>query len=204
MTDLERLFRQLVLNLRATDPARLRRPLELADIRDGILPYRANRRALQLETSEDYEVALMRLCAGEAGLARTDPYEVQLEFASELEGSNPDLGLIQRQHKAVLYLDQDAVARVSDSNPDLAFAPRDPVAERERSSKKTPPPQEKVETAAARCSRCDRALPAGRVVNFCPQCGHDLRRRRCPQCNTELDPDWKHCVSCGHSLKKRK
>ena len=60
MTDLERLFRQLVLNLRATDPARLRRPLELADIRDGILPYRANRRALQLETSEDYEVALMR------------------------------------------------------------------------------------------------------------------------------------------------
>jgi predicted RNA-binding Zn-ribbon protein involved in translation (DUF1610 family) len=204
MTDLERLFRQLVLNLRASDPARLRRPLELADIRDGILPYRANRRALQLETSEDYEVALMRLCAGEAGLARTDPYEVQLEFASELESSNPDLGLIQRQQKAVLYLDQDAIARVSDSSPDQAFAPRDPVAERERRPKKTPAPPEKAGTAAASCSRCDRALPTGRVVNFCPQCGQDLRRRCCPQCNTELDPDWKHCVSCGHSLKKRK
>jgi hypothetical protein len=204
MTDLERLFRQLVLNLRSTDPARLRRPLELGDIRDGILPYRVNRRALQLETSEDYEVALMRLCAGEAGLARTDPYEVQLEFASELESSNPDLGLIRRQQKAVLYLDQDAVARVSDSTPDLAFAPRDPVGQREPSSKKTSRPQEKVKTAAAHCSRCDRALPSGRVVNFCPQCGQDLQRRHCPQCNTELDPDWKHCVSCGHSLKKRK
>jgi predicted RNA-binding Zn-ribbon protein involved in translation (DUF1610 family) len=204
MTDLERLFRQLVLNLRATDPARLRRPLELADIRDGILPYRANRRAMQLETSEDYEVALMRLCAGEAGLARTDPYEVQLEFASELDSSNPDLGLIQRQQKAVLYLDQDAVARVFDSSQDLAFAPRDPLAGRERISKKTPPPREKVETAAVRCSRCEGALPAGRVVNFCPQCGQDLRQRRCPQCKTELEPDWKHCVSCGHSLNKRK
>jgi predicted RNA-binding Zn-ribbon protein involved in translation (DUF1610 family) len=204
MTDLEKLFRQLVLNLRATDPAQLRRPLELGDIRDGILPYRANRRALELETSEDYEVTLMRLCAGEAGLARTDPYEVKLEFASEIESYNPDLGLIQRQQKALLYLDQDAVARVSDSNPNLAFAPREPVVERERSSKKTPPPRQKLETAAARCSRCDGALPVGRVVNFCPQCGQDLRRRHCPQCNTELEPDWKHCVSCGHSLKKRK
>jgi hypothetical protein len=204
MTDLERLFRQLILNLRATDPARLRRPLALADIRDGILPYRANRRALQLETSEDYEIALMRLCAGEAGFARTDPYEAQLEFASELESSNPDLGLIQRQQKAVLYLDQDAVARVTDATPDSAFAPREPDVERDRGAKKTPPPRERVETGAAQCSRCEGPLPKGRVVNFCPQCGQDLRRRLCPQCNTQLEPEWKHCVSCGHSLKKRK
>ena len=120
MTDLERLFRQLVANLRATDPARLRRPMVLADIRDVILPYRANRRALQIETSEDYEVALMRLCAGERGFARLDPYEAQTEFASELEGSNPDLGLLQRQEKAMVYLDSEAVARVTASNPDLA------------------------------------------------------------------------------------
>ena len=67
MTDLERLVRQLVDNLSAIDPARLQQPVTLADIRDTIVPYRATRRALQLESSEDYELALMRLCAGEGG-----------------------------------------------------------------------------------------------------------------------------------------
>jgi hypothetical protein len=204
MTDLERLFRQLVNQLRATDPARLRRPLPLAEIRDVILPYRANRRALELETSEDYEIALMRLCAGEGGLARIEPDEAQSEFASELESSNPDLSLLQRQEKALLYLDPDAVARAADANPELRYAPR-PVSFEPpvRRATNTPPP-EAAAGAPGECPRCDSPLPVGRVVNFCPQCGEDLRRRYCPQCNTELEPDWKHCVSCGHSLKRRK
>ena len=37
MTDLQRLFRQLVRNLAATDPARLHRALPLTDIRDTIV-----------------------------------------------------------------------------------------------------------------------------------------------------------------------
>ena len=203
-------MRQLVANLRASDPARVRRPMALADIRNLILPYRANRRALQLETSEDYEIALMRLCAGEGGFARTDPYEAQLEFATELESSNPDLTLIQRQEKILVYLDPDAVARVAESNPELAFAPPQASPERRRSNRKSSPAREKVDTrekvdnGSSRCSRCEGELPTGRVVNFCPQCGQDLRRRYCSQCNTELEPEWKHCVSCGHSLKKRK
>ncbi len=80
MDDLERFFRQIVRNLAATDPARLRRPLPLIEIRESIVPYRANRRALQLESSEDYELVLMRLCAGEGGFARTEPAEVRAEF----------------------------------------------------------------------------------------------------------------------------
>jgi hypothetical protein len=210
MTDLERLVRQLVANLGASDPARIRRPLPLADIRNVILPYRANRRALQLETSEDYEVALMRLCAGEGGFARTDPYEAQVEFAAELESSNPDLTLVQRQEKALIYLDANAIARVTEHNPELAFAPPEPVPDRRRTPRKGSPAREKpanenkVDNGGTRCGRCQGELPTGRVVNFCPQCGQDLRRRHCPQCNTELDPEWMHCVSCGHSFKKRK
>jgi predicted RNA-binding Zn-ribbon protein involved in translation (DUF1610 family) len=204
LSDLERLFRQLVANLRATDPARLRRPLALAEIRDAILPYRANRRALQLETNEDYAIALMRLCAGEGGFARTDPPEAQVEFASELEGSNPDLSLIERQEKASLLLDPDAVARTAEhSNPDLAYAPRKPVFEPPAPRAASRPAPVPTQEPAA-CNRCRTALPTGRVVNFCPQCGEDLRRRYCPQCNTQLEPDWKHCVSCGHSLKRQK
>ena len=98
MTDLERLFHQLVTNLSAMDSSRLREQLALREIRDTIVPYRANRRALQLETSEDYELALMSLCAGKGGYARTEPESIRAAFDEEIESPNPDLTLLQ-QHE---------------------------------------------------------------------------------------------------------
>ena len=203
--DLERLFRQLVHNLAATDPARLRGPIQVAELRESIVPYRANRRALQIETSEDYELAVMRLCAGETGLARTEPGNVETEFAAETATSNPDLGLLQQHGAASIHLNPDAVARVLDPKPDIRFAPRhSPITPevktpRKRSrSKPNAPPVEPGPPAS--CNRCGGALPVGRIVNFCPQCGQNLMRRHCPQCNTELEASWKHCVSCGTSV----
>ena len=72
MTDLERFFRRLVANLAGTDPALLHRPIPLEDIHQSIVPYRTNRRALQLESSEDYELVLLRLCAGEEPFALSE------------------------------------------------------------------------------------------------------------------------------------
>jgi predicted amidophosphoribosyltransferase len=40
------------------------------------------------------------------------------------------------------------------------------------------------------------------VVNFCPHCGYDVRKGQCPQCNAELEPAWRHCISCGHALNR--
>jgi hypothetical protein len=211
MTDVERLFRQLVANLRATDPTRLRQPLLLADIRQSLVPYRANRRALQMESSEDYEVALMRLCAGVGGFAHTGPDEVRDEFLREVESPNPDLTLIQQREGAVVHLNSDAVARVLDQRPDQAYAPQDhasytprpqqpraatPVPTPRKSRKAAPEPA-RAEEKAARCPRCGGALPVNRVANFCPQCGQNLVRRKCPACQTELEASWKHCVNCG-------
>jgi predicted RNA-binding Zn-ribbon protein involved in translation (DUF1610 family) len=203
--DLERLFRQLVQGLAATGPARLRGPIHLAEIRDSIIPYRASRRALQIESSEDYELALMRLCAGEAGLARTEPASVQAEFAAELGSLNPDLSLVHQLGETAIHLNPDAVTRVLDPKPDLRFAPRQsPLASDAKTSRKrtrakpdSPVGEQQVLTS---CSRCGGTLPGGRVVNFCPQCGQNLVRRHCSQCNTELEPTWKHCVSCGTSV----
>ena len=206
--DLERLFRQIVVTLAATDPARLRRPLSVADIRNSVVPYRANRRNLQIESSEDYELALMRLCAGEDGLAHPDSSTAQAEFASELGSPNPDLGILQRHEKTELTLDPGAVARVLNAKPDLKFAPSQPAVtppEAEplpRPPKPTPKPNP-AHSRIPQCSRCGGTLPVGRVVNFCPQCGQNLTRRQCPQCNTELEPSWRHCVSCGVDLGRR-
>jgi hypothetical protein len=206
MTDLERLCRQLVTNLSATDPSRLREPLTLREIRDTFVPYRANRRALQLESSEDYELALMALCAGREGYARTEPESIRAAFAEEIESPNPDLTLLQQHERVALTLDPAFVARVvTPPDPHRGFAPPAPP---ESPAKPTPPPRKKGAVpenpppTLQQCGRCRGQLPSGRIVNFCPECGYDLRRGHCPQCNAELEPEWRHCVSCGHIRAK--
>lgn len=205
MTDLERLFRQLVTNLSAMNPSRLREPLVLREIRDIVVPYRANRRALELESSEDYELALMSLCAGTGGYARTEPESIRAAFAEEIESPNPDLTLLQQHEHVTLTLDPAAVLLiVTPPDPHQGFAP--PVAVETRPEpppKPRPAPQDADRPKLGQCGRCRGAIPAGRAVNFCPDCGYDLRRGHCPQCNAELDPEWRHCVSCGHALSPK-
>jgi hypothetical protein len=49
------------------------------------------------------------------------------------------------------------------------------------------------------CPHCRGELPAGREINFCPHCGQDLTVRHCPACGSELEHDWKFCVTCGRA-----
>ena len=214
MTDLQRLFRQLVRNLAATDPARLHRALPLTDIRDTIVPYRANRRALQLESSEDYELVLLQLCSGEGGFARTEPEEVRELFAAELRSANPDLGILQLHELAVVSLEAAPLAEALDPEPDLAFAPPEqrpgPPAQEESATlpelSHFEPLQEEPaggldgEQMNPHCSHCGGLLPSRRVVNFCPHCGGSQVLTRCPNCQSELEPGWRHCVGCGAAL----
>lgn len=203
-SDLGRLFNHIVSNLSRTDSSQLRRPIPLAELRDSIVPYRAYRRTLQLETSEDYELALMRLCAGEGGFARTEPPEIGRAFADEISSPNPDLGLIQRHEKASITLDTQALDEALSRDPHQAFVPRSPVTPKRATPRGSDKPvQVASPSASTRCGRCRAELPMGRVVNFCPQCGYDQSRGHCPQCNAELEPEWRHCVSCGHALSKR-
>jgi predicted RNA-binding Zn-ribbon protein involved in translation (DUF1610 family) len=211
LTDLERFFRQLVRNLAATDPARLRRPLPLTDIRDSILPYRANRRALELESSEDYELILMQLCAGEGGFAATQPPDIKALFAAELRSPNPDLGMLHLHENAEVSLEPKRVADALDPKPELAFAPpghlpdvlvdESPVSTltdlepREPSRSASPHPE-----AAVHCSTCGEVLPGHRMVNFCPQCGSSQIRTGCPACGSEVEAGWRHCVTCGAAV----
>jgi hypothetical protein len=211
--DLSRFFRQIVRNLAATDPAQLRRPLPLGEIRRTILPYRANRRVLRLETSEDYELVLIRLCAGEGGFARTEPDDVHAEFAVEALSSNPDLTIVHRHESAVVILNQEQLARALDPAQELAFAPSDqrfaPPAPREPAPAPDPPaPRRAVSKPQpgplppAICRACSGKLPPGRSVKFCPHCGESQALTHCPECQTELEPAWRHCVACGAAVRR--
>jgi hypothetical protein len=211
--DLDRFFRQIVRNLVATDPDHLRQPLPLAELRQTILPYRANRRALQLESSEDYELVLIRLCAGEGGFARAEPDEVRAEFVAEALSPNPDLTIVHRHENAAVILNEEQLVRALDPALERSFAPPEqrfappaatepvlapdlPVPERVSS----PPRADAVSPAI--CRACGCKLPPARRVKFCPHCGESQERARCHACQTDLDPAWRHCVACGAEVKR--
>lgn len=240
MSEVDRFFRQLVSALAASGSDRLRQPVTVGEISGTILPYRAYRRALQLDTSEDYELALLRLAAGEGGLAHTEPPEALALFQSEAASANPDLAVLARASGAALILAPrrvaDALGGGSDPHRDYAPPPAAPPAPREAPSPAGPPPIAAVEivdaddalplddvrlapaparetgaaasadeevladAAAEHCSFCGGALPAGRIVNFCPHCGQSQSVTHCPECRTEVELGWRHCITCGFAL----
>jgi hypothetical protein len=199
ISDLERFFRQIVRNLASTAPSRLQQPLPLADLRDSIVPYRANRRALELESSEDYELVLMRLCAGEGGFARTAPPEVQALFAATVQSNNPDLATFRLHEDAEVTLDPDAVALALEPGPDLAFAPPEHLADRITQTEPVPPRPHR-DTTAPHCGHCGSLLPSNRLVKFCPHCGGTRPALRCFACEADVERGWRFCISCGASL----
>ena len=59
---------------------------------------------------------------------------------------------------------------------------------------------EGVPFAGKSCLYCGEDLPVGRVVKFCPFCGHDLRMVSCPACGADLEAGWRYCITCGDSI----
>ena len=124
MNDIERLFRHLTRTLLALDPARLQQPVSIGDLVSRFVPYRTSRRALGVESSEDYELLLLRFASGEGGFANTEPDPVRLRFASEVRSPNPDLSVLREFRDAAFVLQPIPLARVlSGQTEDDAYAP---------------------------------------------------------------------------------
>lgn len=217
MTELERFFRRLVANLAADDPARLHQPLPLEELHGSIIPYRSNRRALGLESSEEYELVLLRLCAGEGGFVHTEPEEARAGFAEELRSPNPDLAVLHRFENVLVSLRTAPLARAlaPEPDPDLPYAPPlpPPIAGIAEPALDLPPSdpldrpaarggveQEEVASGEARCLHCDGLLPTDRPARFCPHCGQRQTPPECPRCHSEVETGWRHCVNCGTAL----
>lgn len=59
---------------------------------------------------------------------------------------------------------------------------------------------ESARIGGIRCGFCGGGLPANRAVNFCPHCGQNQTFTRCPECQSELELGWRHCIRCGHMV----
>lgn len=217
--DLDRLFERLVTVLAQDMPGKLAVPFPAAEVYERLVPYRSNRSTLKVATHQDYEMAVLRLLAGERGYASLEPAEVQDTLRRESGESNPDPGLFRQFPDAILSLNRLAAERFL--RGDRAFAPPSPgslplpesteAADREEEeselTEKAPPPLagaafELAEQSESprQCPYCGETLPGSRKVNFCPQCGQPPSGElRCPACGGEVDVGWRYCVSCGRA-----
>jgi hypothetical protein len=262
MDDLDRMFRRLVQNIRNGYPEYLSQPFEVAELYQSLVPYRHNRRELEIDSNEEYEVVLCRLLAGERALLSGD--DVMKEtIREELTNPNPNTTIYREFASSRVVLVPDALRRADVSeraldgppspaprgSPTLApsrpptpapswpaasaapGSPRvspaiGPLPPRPHASPPAPPPAPRasgarradplpsppprpsgratgtgptadISSPAGQCRFCGGALPAGRRVVFCPNCGQNLAIQRCPACGSELEISWKFCVTCG-------
>ncbi len=222
--DLDRLFERLVSVLAQDTPGKLAVPFPASEVYERLVPYRSNRSVLKVATHQDYEMAVLRLLAGERGYASLEPGEVREALEREAGESNPDTALFRQFPDAILSLNRLAAERFL--RGDRAYAPPSPpppppesaeAAEREEQEEEDEVVKEEEKEAGAagsaspfelveqsetprQCPYCGETLPGGRKVNFCPQCGQPPSGElRCPACGSEVDVGWGYCVSCGRA-----
>jgi len=210
MDDLDRLFRKLVDILATEDPQRLTAPFQISELYQSILPYRTYRKQLGFECNEDYEMALLRLFAGESNYATVEPDEVQEQLVLEAQEKNPNPGAFREFAAARVKLSETAVRSVRSAS--RAFAPPSPPVapkpgpQADQWAQFAPPTDEPAEPQPAEasppkrgpsCVSCNGSLPTNRPVVYCPFCGKQTGPAKCPSCGEEIEVGWSFCVTCG-------
>jgi hypothetical protein len=111
MDDLDRLFALLVERVSAEYPDHLSAPFEVAELYQSLVPYRHYRRELGIETNGDYELALVRLLAGERGYLQGES-DMQEAIKKEIAGNNPNTSIFREYAASRVGLPSDALRRV--------------------------------------------------------------------------------------------
>lgn len=216
--DLDRLFERLVSVLADDAPGRLAVPFPASEVYERLVPYRSNRSILKVATHQDYEMAVLRLLAGERGYAALEPAEVRDALQRETGESNPDTALFRQFPDAILSLNRLAAERFLRGERAFAPPPPPPLSASDASDESDQEDQDDREPDAKpplsgaafelaeqsesprQCPYCGETLPGSRKVNFCPQCGQPPSGElRCPACGGEVDVGWRYCVSCGRA-----
>jgi hypothetical protein len=212
--ELDRLFGLLVAAL--ARETRVAVPFPASDVYERLVPYRSNRARLNVATHQDYEMAVLRLLAGERSYVQLEPENVREAMQREIATINPDPAYFRSFPDAQVMVNGRAAERVLLA--DRAYAPPSSADDADEGLMDTTgenpvptpfvpptafrarPPMVRPKDALAsnQCEFCGGVLPANREARFCPHCGQpregDLR---CQGCGNELDVGWAYCLSCG-------
>jgi len=188
--DLDRLFRRLVINIRAEYPQYLTSPFPVAEIYQSVVPWRTNRNELGIELHEDYELALTQLLAAERGYISGDAAMRQaLAGKSKINYRNYAASVVEISPDAVAHLDEIMRRSGRPITPTVS-----PVA-----SPRAAAPTTIV--ASGPCAFCGGALPDGRRITFCPYCGQYVTVKLCPACSPELEVNYSLSPVCGGGIE---
>ncbi|MGE5926100.1 MAG: zinc ribbon domain-containing protein [Gemmatimonadota bacterium] len=210
MSDLRRLFSLIVHNIAAVDASRLYSPVTLGELMQRIAPYRSSRRHLDVVTSEEYELLILRLAAGEEGLARLEPPETLARFRRELGGVHPDLHILVFDEAATLTLSREAVTAVLGGTGERGFAPPGaspaPVAAATPDAPTPAPtaaPRDRSGPGAQREPPGDEHPPIEEVEILEWEAPGDVHADRCGFCGGSLPVGRtvNFCPHCGQSLR---
>jgi hypothetical protein len=117
MDDLDRLYQHLVASLRADAPHLLRQRFVIGDLAQQLVPYRLHRRALGFDSIQQYDLALLRLVAGERGYLMTEPV-VQDAARQSLSTPRPEAESLRRFADAPAALAPEPLrALIGDAGP---------------------------------------------------------------------------------------
>jgi hypothetical protein len=224
VTDLER-FAAVLLSEWQNEGGRPTAALTVAGLLDRTLPYRAARRALALESSEDYEALVLRLIGEEAGLVVTDPIEAAEMARSTLESKIPDLDVLRLLRSATLTFTDDAVSRLEGVRPLPAAArPEESMAAAAEANgpaaarpdpdvlpmRRAPEPADHTSVATPRAPSEPPPAFLTKVAftppeDACWQCAQPLPTGRkanfCVECGA--DQRQPQCFSCGATVERQ-
>src|SRR5262245_56121122 len=117
--ELDRLFSLLVTAL--ARETRVAVPFPAADVYERLVPYRSNRSRLNVATHQDYEMAVLRLLAGERNYVQLEPETVREAMQREIATINPDPAYFRTFPDAQVMVNGRAAERVLLA--DRAYAP---------------------------------------------------------------------------------
>jgi len=208
MDELDRLFSLLVAAL--ARETRVAVPFPASDVYERLVPYRSNRSRLNVATHQDYEMAVLRLLAGERSYVQLEPENVREVMQREIATINPDPAYFRTFPDAQVMVNGRAAERVLLA--DRAYAPSSAAEDEElldttgenpvpvpfapRAAFRAPKPKDAL--TANQCEYCGGVLPAKRDARFCPHCGQPQEGElKCPGCGSALDVGWAYCLACG-------
>lgn len=215
MDELDRLFGLLVAAL--ARETRVAVPFPASDVYERLVPYRSNRSRLNVATHQDYEMAVLRLLAGERGYVQLEPDTVREAMQREIATINPDPAYFRTFPDAQVMVNGRAAEHVLLA--DRAYAPANPDEDDDEDealvdttgenpvpahfippSAFRTPPKPNTSLSANQCEFCGGVLPSNREARFCPHCGQPREGElKCQGCGGELDVGWAYCLTCGRA-----
>lgn len=215
MTTLDPLFRLLVRLLSERQPARVHQPISINELMDSILPYRLVRRELSVDSAEDYETLILRLCAGEGDFVQAEP-ATQAALGAELKKPLADLALLRVYGDTHVVLRTDPLLTAMDDRPEERYAPpgartspppeAPEAAETEPDTTAAPEPDTQEEEADDAWlpdpvfeANASVVTPRAPDVSDVPTAAADKTQVRCPFCGGLLPPRMaiNFCPHCG-------